>query len=1197
MPGHPSISRVPRRSSAFRWGVAAVAFVAAIANPALADTTLFGPRKYKQTGTGTPPPVLVTTDTFGAAAPSGVYIVRAVKSGAASGTIRLNGQAILEPADFAGTPSPTSGTLLRPVTLIAGANELVVELGGAFNTSITVTVLQDTTPPTITAKGTPVANASGWNKANVTVKFTCSDSASGIESCPAPVIVTDEGAGQVISGTATDKSGNTASASVTLSVDKTNPVVTATAAPAANVRGWNNGPVTVTFAATDALSGVAPGSVTAPVTLATDGVSLSATGQATDVAGRVGTGRKTGLKIDQTPPSIVAALSPPPNANGWNRGPVAVHFTCSDSGSGILSCPPDQSITTEGANQPLTATARDRADNAASPSATVSLDTTPPVLTITSPADGAVLSAATVTIGGTLADGGSGAETVSSGGQTAVVVAGGAFSLGPLPLVAGPNVFVVVGTDRAGNTRSETITVIKGCSNRVPDPGFESGVSGFEAQDASSQVIQSDVSPLDGAHSLGVAINGYGNNVWWTHPFAGGTASHFAVSAHLRSDLDSSSILQFCAMVYYADGTTELSCAPVSGAAGDKGVVTAELTLDAAKPLSTVNIRLVQEGSDGVRFTLDDAVACLDVITEPTGGGGGGDGGGGDDGGGGGSCPTPSPAPSVYPGYTYTLPTVRPFISLSDYTGVDHASTAYLRFKAAADDAVGGNPPYNYSATHSVLMFDLSGQEQYIDDAIARVEQQVQDAETAIALGEAPAIAGDSYLEVGFDIEQLALAYDHGYARLTDAQRQRWASYAEQALFNVWNPSLASWGGVPHEWSGWSINDPGNNYHFSFLRATMLWALATQEPAWLQFLQSQKFGPLASYYAQLAGGGSREGTGYGTAQKNLFENYLYWRASTGEDLAALSTHTRDTIDYWLHATVPTRDRFAPIGDQSRSSIPELFDYHENLVHAAVVLAAGTPQAARGTWWLQHNSVDGVSQAFNLMGDLLPYPDAPAAPTDLAYHASAAGHFFARSGWDTEASWLAFVAGPYDQSHAHHDQGSFTFFKGDWLAVSSNIWSHSGLQNLVSAHNVVRFERGGEAIEQNESACVQSSMTYTNSAGVVSVHADLTNAYSGHASDILSWTRDLEFSGDVLRVHDACTLASGVQPVFQLHVPVLPVVQPDGSLQAGGLHVIPLQPVTVNVVTLSGEDVVTTSYRIELTAATGCAFDVELRAQP
>src|SRR4029450_11654614 len=103
-----------------------------------------------------------------------------------------------------------------------------------------------------------------------------------------------------------------------------------------------------------------------------------------------------------------------------------------------------------------------------------------------------------------------------------------------------------------------------------------------------------------------------------------------------------------------------------------------------------------------------------------TGGGGGDDGGGGD--GGGGSCPTPSPAPSVYPGYKYTLPTVRPLLSLSAHLGADHASPAYLRFKAAADAAVGGNPPYNYSATHSVLMYDLSGQAQYIDDQTPRLQ-------------------------------------------------------------------------------------------------------------------------------------------------------------------------------------------------------------------------------------------------------------------------------------------------------------------------------------------------------------------------------------------------------------------------------------------------------------------------------------------
>jgi hypothetical protein len=141
-------------------------------------------------------------------------------------------------------------------------------------------------------------------------------------------------------------------------------------------------------------------------------------------------------------------------------------------------------------------------------------------------------------------------------------------------------------------------------------------------------------------------------------------------------------------------------------------------------------------------------------------------------------------------------------------------------------------------------------------------------------------------------------------------------------------------------------------------------------------------------------------------------------------------------------------------------------------------------------------------------------------------------------------------------------------------------------------------RGGVPIEQNESACMESSMTYTNSGGAVHVHADLTNAYSSHPGDILSWTRDLEFSGNVLRVQDACSVAPDVTPIFQLHVPNLPVIQADGSIQAGGLHIVPLQPMTVNVVQLTAgtPDVDVTSYRIEFTVSSGCAFAVELQGQ-
>ena len=59
------------------------------------------------------------------------------------------------------------------------------------------------------------------------------------------MIVDVEGAGQVVAGTAADKSGNTATASVTVNLDKTNPVVTAAARhlwgnpnPSATIQAW-----------------------------------------------------------------------------------------------------------------------------------------------------------------------------------------------------------------------------------------------------------------------------------------------------------------------------------------------------------------------------------------------------------------------------------------------------------------------------------------------------------------------------------------------------------------------------------------------------------------------------------------------------------------------------------------------------------------------------------------------------------------------------------------------------------------------------------------------------------------------------------------------------------------------------------------------------------------------------------------------
>src|SRR5207253_8493505 len=127
---------------------------------------------------------------------------------------------------------------------------------------------------------TPGPNIYGWNNTNVSVAFTCTDPTSGIAVCPQPVSVTAEGANQIVTATAVDTAGNTVSLQVTLNIDKTAPLLVSTASPDANASGWNNTPVAVTFAATDALSGVVPTSLSLPVILTADGTNLSATGRA-----------------------------------------------------------------------------------------------------------------------------------------------------------------------------------------------------------------------------------------------------------------------------------------------------------------------------------------------------------------------------------------------------------------------------------------------------------------------------------------------------------------------------------------------------------------------------------------------------------------------------------------------------------------------------------------------------------------------------------------------------------------------------------------------------------------------------------------------------------------------------------------------------------------------------------------------------
>lgn len=149
------------------------------------------------------------------------------------------------------------------------------------------------------------------------------------------------------------------------------PTITAAIAPATPASGWFNSNPTVTFTCADRTSGVA--SCPPPVLVTTEAASQIVSGTVVDEAGNRATA-SLAVSLDKTAPAIAATLDPAPNAGGWNSGPVSVTFTCSDTLSGIQTCPPPVLVTSPG-SQVVTGVAIDRAGNQQTLSQTVHVST------------------------------------------------------------------------------------------------------------------------------------------------------------------------------------------------------------------------------------------------------------------------------------------------------------------------------------------------------------------------------------------------------------------------------------------------------------------------------------------------------------------------------------------------------------------------------------------------------------------------------------------------------------------------------------------------------------------------------------------------------------------------------------------------------------------------------------------------------
>lgn len=339
-------------------------------------------------------------------------------------------------------------TVTAPITITDEGTTTITGYAtdNAGNTgSVAVTVNLDKTAPTITGAPDRTANANGWYNADVTVTFTPDDALSGVDTCTAPVTLT-EGADQSVTGTVTDKAGNSASATVSgINIDETAPTISGTPDRAANANGWYKADVTVTFTPGDALSGV--DTCTAPVTL-TEGAAQSVTGTVIDLAGNSASTTVSGINIDKTAPTISGAPDRAANANGWYNAAVTVTFTPGDALSGVDTWSLPVALG-EGTGQSVTGTVTDKAGNSAFTTVSgINIDGTAPIITITTPADGSSYTfKQTILANWSATDGLSGIDTAV--GTTA---SGSPINTASL----GSKTFTVSATDLAGNSASKT---------------------------------------------------------------------------------------------------------------------------------------------------------------------------------------------------------------------------------------------------------------------------------------------------------------------------------------------------------------------------------------------------------------------------------------------------------------------------------------------------------------------------------------------------------------------------------------------------------------------------------------------------------------------------------------------------------------------------------------------------------------------
>lgn len=374
---------------------------------------------------------------------------------------------------------------------------------------------------------------------------------------------------------------------------------------------------------------------------------------------------------------------------------------------------------------------------------------------------------------------------------------------------------------------------------------------------------------------------------------------------------------------------------------------------------------------------------------------------------------------------------------------------------------------------HHALAYIVTGDVTHANRAISDMDARVQTIDNTEDRGQG------NFLRIANTMRGVGLVYDWCHDLLSETQKQNYRAYMNQLLQELWNP----FNNPTHEWNAWGVDDPGNNFYYSFLTGTCYAGLAmygeNTNPPSLPFRGTTYNDILEFLYARIEqqsigehlntwgkGGSWHEGNNYGLLSKRyILEMFTMLRDAGGPDYFQQTDFAREAVLYHLYSMVPDFSMGYPGGDLAGGTDP----YDTAFMLLATNALRGTVEAEYAQYFANHIVTEEPWSWWEFIqpyGVLFRDPDIPERdwrqdlPTQ--YYAEGGGWMNSRSGWGANDVSVSFVCTDRIQGHQAQDQGAFLIFKNGMQATHGNLHSSYGTYQMADAFNTLLINGTGQA---------------------------------------------------------------------------------------------------------------------------------------